>query len=265
MARADYQGQVIWLIGASSGIGAALAQELAARGATLALSARRESSLHELQQALGAGHRIYPLDVAQPQAVAQTAQAIARAQGGIDRVLFLAADYAPMTLSAIDLPAATRIVTVNLLGALHVMQAAVPLLRAQGRGQIALCGSVAGYIGLPAGQPYSATKAALINLAESLHAELPPPLSVKLISPGFVRTPLTDKNEFPMPMIITAPRAARYIADGLQARAFEIHFPKRFTLVLKLLRALPYPLALRLTRALGVREDVQSRPSHPSQ
>jgi short-subunit dehydrogenase len=100
---------------------------------------------------------------------------------------------------------------------------------------------------LPEGQPYSATKAAIINLAESLHAEEGHHIDVKLISPGFVRTPLTDKNDFAMPMIIEPDQAAIAIADGLLSKRFEIHFPKRFTMLLKLLRALPYGLSLKIT------------------
>lgn len=113
---------------------------------------------------------------------------------------------------------------------------------------MALCGSVAGYIGLPGGQPYSATKAGVISLAESLYAECGNSFDVKLISPGFVRTPLTDKNAFKMPMIVEPDVAAAAIADGLLTRRFEIHFPRKFTLLLKLLRLLPYRLSLRLTR-----------------
>ena len=247
MSTRSYSQEVIWIIGASSGIGAALARELAARGAILALSARRKEALETLTQSLGAGHQLFPLDVTHKEEVAATARAIHSSYGRIDRVIFMAAAYTPMKLSALDMAATKQMIEVNLLGAFHVVEGVLPILTQQGRGQLALCGSVAGYTGLPGGQPYSATKAGIINLAESLRAELPRSIDVKLISPGFVKSELTDKNEFNMPMIITAERAASAIADGLPGRGFEIHFPKLFTRVLKLLRALPYAISLRIT------------------
>lgn len=251
MNQSAYKDEVIWIIGASSGIGAALASELAGRGANLALSARRKEALETLKQSLGAKHRIFALDVTDAELVARTAQAIRAAFGRIDRIIFLAAAYTPMQVEKLDLAVTRQIIDVNLLGAFHVVQAALPILKEQQTGQLALCGSVAGYTGLPGGQPYSATKAGIINLAETLRAELPASLDVKLISPGFVKSGLTDKNDFSMPMIISAPRAATCIADGLLRRAFEVHFPRRFTLWLKLLRLLPYGLAFRITSKLN--------------
>ncbi len=238
-----YQAEVIWLIGASSGIGLALAQELASRGATLALSARNDDALARLKSTLGEQHQIFVLDVTDEQRVQQTAQAIHAAFGRIDRVIFLAAAYTPMKLAQLDLAVTKQMIEVNLLGAFHMVQAVLPLLTAQPTlGQIALCGSVAGYNGLPGGQPYSATKAGIMNLAESLYSEAPQHIDIKLISPGFVRTALTAKNDFAMPMIISPATAATAIANGLLSTRFEIHFPKRFTLFLKLLRILPYRL-----------------------
>jgi short-subunit dehydrogenase len=250
MTQQSYQNDIIWIIGASSGIGAALAKEFAARGATLALSARRKESLETLNAELGDTHKHFVLDVADAEIVARTAHAIRATFGRIDRIIFLSAAYTPMKLCALDLSVTKQIVDVNLLGAFHVVHAALPIFKDQQHGQIALCGSVAGYTGLPGGQPYSATKAAIINLAESMHAELPRTLDVKLISPGFVRSELTDKNDFNMPMIISAEQAAREIGEGLLKNAFEIHFPKRFTLCLKFLRLLPYWFALKITEIL---------------
>lgn len=244
----NYTNQVIWIIGASSGIGEALAKEMAARGATLALSARRVEALTALQTGLGAQHKVFALDVTDAERVIRTAQAIAAAFGRIDRVIFLSAAYTPMPLNALDLTLTAHMLNVNVMGAFHVVHAVLPILTAQPSGQIALCGSVAGYIGLPDGQPYCATKAAVNNLAESMRTELPPHIDVKLICPGFVQSELTAKNDFKMPMIITAPEAATFIANGLLAKPFEIHFPKRFTLWLKLLRVLPYALAFKITK-----------------
>ncbi len=247
----SYKNEIIWIIGASSGIGAALAKELSARGACLALSARRKEELEALKSSLGEDHKIFTLDVADADLVFRTASAVRAAFGRIDRIIFLAAVYTPMKLCTLDLAVTKQIVDVNLLGAFHVVQASLPIFKDQQRGQIAMCGSVAGYIGLPGGQPYSATKAAIINLAESMHAELPKIIDVKLINPGFVKSELTDKNDFNMPMIISAEKAARHIAEGLTQKTFEIHFPKRFTLGLKLLRLLPYSLSLKITRNIS--------------
>lgn len=246
-----YKNEVIWIIGASSGIGAALARELSQRGALLALSARRKDALEALKSSLGEDHKIFTLDVADAELVSRTANAVRAAFGRIDRIIFLAAAYTPMKLCALDLAVTKQIVDVNLQGAFHVVHASLPIFKDQQRGQIALCGSVAGYTGLPGGQPYSATKAAIINLAESMHAELPKFIDVKLISPGFVKSELTDKNDFNMPMIISAEQAARHIAEGLTIKTFEIHFPKRFTFGLKFLRLLPYSLSFKLTRILS--------------
>lgn len=249
MSKPSYKDQIVWIIGASSGIGAALAHELAARGAILVLSSRRKDELESLKTGLGAQHKVFALDVTDAETTLRTAQAIRAVFGRIDRIVFLAAAYAPMKIDAFDIAVAKEIVDVNLTGAFNIVHATLPILKAQkSKGQLALCGSVAGYIGLPGGQPYSATKAAIINLAESLHAECKKAIDVKLISPGFVRTPLTDKNDFNMPMIIKPEQAAKEIADGLLSKRFEIHFPKRFTTFLKILRFLPYALSLRLTR-----------------
>lgn len=247
--KQTYQDQVVWIIGASSGIGAALARELAARGAILALTARRRDELEKLAAELGGRHQIHVLDVTDVTATQRTAHALRATFGRIDRTIFLAAAYAPMKADELDIAVTTGIIDVNLTGAFNVVHAVINILKTQNsRGQLALCGSVAGYIGLPGGQPYSATKAAIINLAESLHAECRDSVDIKLISPGFVRTSLTDKNDFEMPMIIEPEQAAREIANGLLSSHFEIHFPKRFTLLMKALRALPYALSLGLTR-----------------
>lgn len=245
-----YQNEIIWIIGASSGIGHALAIELAARGATLALSARRKEELEKLKEHLGERHIIYPLDITDNDLTLRTAKAIHAGNGRIDRVILMSAAYTPMQLDALDMLITRHMVDVNIMGAFNVAHAVLPLLKDQKSGQIALCGSVAGYTGLSGGQPYSATKAAVINLAESLYAECPNHIDVKLISPGFVRTALTDKNNFVMPMIITPEAAAKAIANGLQSKRFEIHFPKKFTMMLKILHQLPYALTLQITKKL---------------
>lgn len=236
----------IWIMGASDGIGAALARLWAARGADVILSARSEDRLADLAQELG-GAEVLPCDVTDRDSLAKAARQIS-ASGKLDRAITLAALYDPGKVMELDPDQAARIVNVNLTGSFNFARAAVPLLR-QG-GQLALTGSVAGYVGLPQGQIYSATKAGVINLAESLRAELAPEVDVRLISPGFVDTRLTQKNDFDMPALMQPDDAAAAIARGLNKGGFEVHFPRRLTLPLKFLRVMPYALALRLSKSL---------------
>ncbi len=245
-----FSNEHIWIIGCSSGIGEALARELVDQGATLILSARRQEELENLNRELGGQHLVMPLDVADHEAVKLTAETIATQVPKLDRVIFMAAIYNPGTVDKMDIEFAKKLVEVNLLGGIYTSYATLPLFEKQKGGQLVLCGSVAGYTGLPGGQPYSSTKAAIINYAESLYAEANEGIDIKVINPGFVRTRITDKNNFHMPMRIEPPQAAKAIAKGLKARAFEIHFPKGFTLMTKFLRLLPYPLTLWITRKM---------------
>lgn len=242
----NFSGETIWIIGASSGIGRALAVELAGLGATLALSARRADELETLNQQLGGAHGVYPLDVADVKAV----HAVAAALPKLDRVIFLAATYKPADMEEMSDEFIKQMVEVNLLGAIYVAQATMPKLKETG-GQLALCASVAGYVGMPSGQPYSATKAALINYAESLHAQAPANVDIKLINSGFVRTRITDKNDFHMPLRLEPEQAAKAIAKGLHSSVFEINFPKPFTCAMKIFRFMPYWIKLRVTRQMA--------------
>jgi short-subunit dehydrogenase len=249
---AHFQGKHIWIIGASSGIGEALSRCLASRGAILALSARKSEALNRLNRELNNAHLSLPLDVTDQNELIEARKFLEEQWGKIDSVILLSAMYEPMTFSTLDIPVVRHIIETNLLAAFYAVSATLPFLKQQGYGQLVLCGSIAGYSGLPNGQPYSATKAAIINLAESLRAETLdfPAIDIKLINPGFVKTPMTDKNSFSMPMIITPEEAAEAIASGLQSKAFEIHFPKRFTRIMKLLRHLPYWLYFCIMRRL---------------
>jgi short-subunit dehydrogenase len=238
----------IWIIGASDGIGAELARAYAAQGAQLVLSARSQDRLEALAAELGAGHIVLQMDVGDRASVDAAAAQIAAA-GRLDRLVHLAALYDPGRIEDLDPDMAAQIVSVNVMGSFHIAQIAPKVLRAGG--QVALCGSVAGYVGLPQGQIYSASKAAVINLAESLRAELQGQFDVRLISPGFVDTRLTQRNDFDMPAMMTPQAAAAAIVSGLSGGGFEVHFPKRLTLSLKLLRILPYWAALPLTRRLS--------------
>lgn len=245
-----FKDEHIWIVGASSGIGYALAEALAAQGATLILSSRRKDELEELNAQLGGSHYVYPLDVGDREAVVGTVRKLKSSLPRIDRIIFMAAIYRPADIDKLDIEFAEKMVQVNIMGVIYATYALLPWLKEQGDAQLVLCGSVAGFTGLPGGQPYSATKAAIINFAESLFAEEGDAIDIKIINPGFVRTRITDKNDFHMPMRIEPEQAAAAIVKGLKKKAFEIHFPKGFTLICKLLKLFPYPLTLWLTRKM---------------
>jgi len=163
-----YEGKKIWIIGASSGIGEALARELAAQGAYVILSARSEDKLNAIHESLGRHHTVLPVNAGDAKGLEKAAQAL----DNLDSVIFMAALYAPHSNKTKDISFINDMITVNIGGAFNTVNAVLPIFEKQGFGQIALCGSVAGYRGLPYGQPYCATKAAIINYAESLKIEL---------------------------------------------------------------------------------------------
>lgn len=243
----DWNGLRVWLVGASTGIGAAVAHELARRGARLALSARSRERLQalELPQAL-----VLPCDATDAASLAAARQVLVDAWGGVDLVVYLAGDYEPMGADDFDLARAEQVVAVNFNGAMRL--AASVLQDLHPGGGIAFVSSVAGYRGLPRALCYGPGKAALTHFAECLYLELHGRgVGVWVINPGFVKTRLTDRNDFAMPALLTPEEAARATVDGFAQGAFEIHYPKRFTRVLKLLSLLPYrwyfPLVRRFT------------------
>lgn len=247
---ADYGGRRVWVIGASYGIGAEIARALIARGARVALSARKRDLLDQIAAA-GGDTLVAPLDVTDQASVQRARQAIVAHWGGIDLVLVVAGTHTEMRAQTWDLAAARRLLEVNLHGVLNCVDAALPVLLKQGAGGIGIVASVAGYIGLPKSLIYGASKAALINFTESLYGDLHPlGIGCYLVNPGFVDTPLTQKNDFAMPALMPAAAAARVTLDEIAAGRFEIHYPKRFTLGLKLLRILPYRLQLPAVRRM---------------
>jgi short-subunit dehydrogenase len=251
----NWRGLRVWVTGGSSGIGRALVEALAQRGARVAVTARDSAALDALVAALPGGpHLALAADIADPAASRDAVARIAQDWGGLDLAILNAGTHVPMRGDAIDLAAAHRLVDVNLKGTINTAAAAIPGFLAAGTGHLAIVSSVAGYIGLPKALVYGATKAGLINFAESLRLDLGPRgIKVQLVCPGFVATTLTRLNDFRMPALLAPDDAARRILAGLESRRFEIHFPKRFTLGLKLLRLLPYPLAFRLVhRATGL-------------
>jgi NAD(P)-dependent dehydrogenase (short-subunit alcohol dehydrogenase family) len=189
-----------------------------------------------------------PLDVTDRLAVQRTVDA-ALATGPLDLVCYCAGYYQPMRATGMNLDVLLQHHHINTVGALHLLDRVTPAMLSRGQGHLSFISSVAGFRGLPNSLAYGPTKAALINLAETLYLDLHPHgLGVSLINPGFVDTPLTAGNTFPMPGLITADVAAQAIVQGWSAGRFEIHFPKRFTRVMKLLRWLPYPLYFAAVR-----------------
>jgi NAD(P)-dependent dehydrogenase (short-subunit alcohol dehydrogenase family) len=235
----DWRDKTVWVVGASSGIGRATASALHAKGARVIVSARKAQALEDFVQA-HPGSLALVLDTTDAQAIQQAARQLL-AQGPLDCVMYCAGHYCAMRADAMDLPDMLRHVEVNYSGALRVLDAVLPAMLARRAGHFSLVGSVAGYSGLPQSLAYGPTKAALINLAETLYQDLHDKgIGVSLINPGFVQTPLTAGNAFTMPALLTPEQAATAILKGWAQGAFEVHFPKRFTLWLKALRLLPY-------------------------
>jgi NAD(P)-dependent dehydrogenase (short-subunit alcohol dehydrogenase family) len=253
---ADWRGRTVWLVGASTGIGRATASALHAHGAKVVVSARSASALNEFADT-HPGASALSLDVTDQLAVKAAASALA-AQGALDCVLYCAGHYHAMDATRIDMAELLRHNQINYLGALYLLDAVLPQLLAQPlnqhtgqRGHISFMGSVAGYRGLPNSLAYGPTKAALINLAETLYLDLQAQdVGVSLINPGFVDTPLTRQNHFNMPALITPEQAAQEILHGWARGEFEIHFPKRFTRWMKVLQLLPYTAFFAATRRL---------------
>ncbi len=244
----DWTGKRVWVIGASSGIGEATAQQLLLMGARVALSARNRGALEQLAMC-SPRTLVLPLDVTDHASVAQAGAAIDALWGGIDLVIIAAGGYRPMQATGFDLDAAKDLIALNLTGVLNCLDVVLPVLLRQGAGGVAVLSSVAGFRGLPLALAYGPSKAALINLCESLYAELHPRgIGVYLVTPGFVATPMTAQNTFAMPAVIGVDEAADELIQGIECGQFHVHFPRRFTLVMRLLRLLPYRLYFWLIR-----------------
>ena len=236
----DWRGKRVWVVGASTGIGAATAKHLLSLGARVALSARNEAALQQL--AAGNGQAlILPLDVTDRAQLLQARDRLLTEWQGIDLVLMVAGVYHEMRADAMDIDAIEQMLDVNLRSVFHVLDAVLPTLITQGSGGIGIVSSVAGFGGLPRALGYGPTKAALINLAETLYLDLHAKgLGIYLINPGFVDTPATKQNDFEMPALISAQEAAEQIVLGMERGEFHIHFPRRFTNWLRFTQLLPY-------------------------
>jgi len=247
----EIAGARIWITGASSGIGAALARELADRGARVAISARGADALAEV-----AGDRmvVVPLDVTDRAATVAAGQAVREALGGLDVAVLNAGTWSQFHVEPWNSSLFADHLQVNLMGAVHTLEAVVPQMLADGRGRIVGMASVAGYRGLPGSEAYGAGKAALLNLLEALRGSLRPRgVVVQTLSPGFVRTAMTDRNRFPMPFMIEPAAAAATIADGIARDKAEIVFPVPMMLAMKVARLVPTRAWTAATAAMARR------------
>ena len=236
--------RTIWIVGASSGIGRDTALQMAAAGASVVASARSRDELDALAQDCPSG-RIVPVsvDVTDKAAVEKAYSEAVAAVGPIEAVLFGAATWAPDSEMQVSSAQVEKVYKVNVFGCLNVLETVLPDMKAAHFGRIAVISSVAGFRGLPRALAYGSSKAALTHMMETLRLQLARDnITVQVIHPGFVRTPLTDKNDFPMPFLMEPDAAAARIVAGMAGNSFEMTFPRRFTWMLKLLRILPYRL-----------------------
>ena len=233
----------IWITGASSGIGKALAIKFANEGLQVAASARRESLLKELSNQY-TNIKSFPLDVTDSDKCKSVFKDIVEKFENIEICVFGTGIHDPQSEKKFNLEKIKKIMEVNFFGTMNSINSIYDYYKEKKGGQISIISSVAGYRGLPAAGAYCASKSALTSFAESLHFEMKRKnVRVSLISPGFIKTPMTDQNDFPMPMIKSPEFAAEQIFIGLtEKNGFEIHFPKAFTYMMKFLKILPNSL-----------------------
>jgi short-subunit dehydrogenase len=241
-----------WITGASSGIGRQVAIDLARAGVRVAVSARSADKLDALALSQP-GVTAYPLDVTDLAAVREVAARIAADLGSIDLALLNAGVWHPMGACDLDVARVAQSMAVNFQGIVNALDPLVPMMTARGSGRLALVASVAGYRGLPRSVAYGPSKAAVIALAETLHPDLARKgVGVSIVNPGFVDTPMTAVNTFPMPFIVPVEEAARRVVSGLAKGKFEIAFPWQMVAMLKLARILPYRIFFRYALPLVV-------------
>ncbi|MDA0902628.1 MAG: SDR family NAD(P)-dependent oxidoreductase [Proteobacteria bacterium] len=242
-----YKGKNILIIGGSFGIGEALCRSLSQAGGNLAIIARSQDKLDKLCDELAGDNIGIACDISKKSDLNKLYKSISNKWQKIDLVLFCVGTYQPMNLENFNLKQAQQIIDINLTSFLGFLDSFLPLFKAQRIAHLAVISSVAGYFGMPNSLAYGASKAALSNLTESLHHELRKyKTKVQLINPGFVKTRLTDQNNFKMPGIITSEQAAQSILTQLPKSKFEIAFPFNFTLIMKAIASLPYKIRFYL-------------------
>ena len=240
----------IWITGASSGIGKAVAEKFASEGWRVAVSARRKEILENM--AKNQNIFSFPLDITDQEQINNIFKNILNDFGSLDLCLFSSGTYEPKDEQKIDPEKIRNVINVNFLGVIDCVKAVEEYFKNKKSGHISIVSSIAGYRGLPNSSGYGPSKAALTNFCESIYFDFKKfGVRVSVISPGFIKTPLTEKNEFPMPFLKTVDYAADKVFNGLvKTNAFEIHFPKGLTLTLKFLRILPYKIYLFLVDKL---------------
>ncbi|WP_428247121.1 SDR family NAD(P)-dependent oxidoreductase [Ferrovibrio sp.] len=246
---------VVWITGAGSGLGRALAQRYLAAGGAVAGTSRRTETLSNLALAAAGQPGCFHVqagDLTKAGCADTLVDAIERTAGPIRLAVLNAGTHIPDSAEQFSAATVASLLETNVMSVAYCLEALLPRMLSRGQGQIAINASLAGYRGLPRAAAYGASKAALINMAESLRIELEPRgVTMRLINPGFVRTPLTDRNDFPMPFLMEVETAAEQLYQALEhGSAFEIVFPRRFACILKVLRLLPYALYLPLMRKL---------------
>ena len=221
----DFAGKTYWLVGASEGLGAALAEKLSDAGAEVILSARSEARLNEVATRLNGPSRVVPMDVSDAKSVAKAAKDV----GDIDGMVYLAGVYWPMHASAWDSDQVLTMMDINVMGAARVLGNVVPQFLAKDAGHIVITGSLSGFRGLPSATGYGASKAAVMHMAESLRVDMRRSnVAVQLVNPGFIRTRLTDKNNFAMPFIMAPASAADIFLRHMRRKKFSCSFPWSF-------------------------------------
>ena len=255
------QQDIVWITGASSGLGRALALRFARAGGTVVASARNEEALRELSGEAGElpGSILpLPLDVTDASAFAEAAEKIESDHGPIGQLVLNAGTHIPVDARDFRAEAFRKLLDINVMGVVNGLEAVLPRMRRRGAGRVAVVASLSGYRGLPSASAYGLTKAGLINMCEALRPELAlDGVTLQVVNPGFVKTPLTDKNEFSMPFLMELEDAAEAFYRGLQSDRFEVVFPRRFAYILKVMQRLPYALYFPLMRRIA--RDIRRR------
>ena len=238
-----WHGKRYWLVGASDGLGAALAQVLSRAGVEVVVSARSADKLEALVEALPGPAQAVPVDVSDDASVAEAARAV----GAVDGVVYLAGVYWPFSAREWDADKATAMADVNFTGLMRVMGQVVPGMVARDKGHVVITSSLTGFRGLPGSIGYTASKAATMSLAECMYADLRQTgVRVQVVNPGFIKTRLTDKNDFTMPFIMEPEAAAREMFEHMNTDAFKKSFPWLFSLLFRGSQFLPDWLYFRL-------------------
>jgi NADP-dependent 3-hydroxy acid dehydrogenase YdfG len=242
---------VAWVTGAGSGIGRALARRLAEEGWVVAASARTSRDLDSLAAEVPGRITAFQLDVTDADAAAETGRAIEAGLGPVSLAVFNAGSYFPTTAAKFSVDNFRKTVDVNLMGIVNCMGPIVPAMVSRRSGHIAVMGSLTGFVGLPTAASYGATKAALNSMAEAFKPDFDQyGVTITVINPGFVKTPATDKNRFPMPFLMDSEAAVDHIMRGLEQKRFAVNFPWQMTAGVRLLGALPGWAKFGITRRM---------------